>query len=118
MILFLGVQVVVGHSGLPLSLHGPFLGVSHDFKIWCDSGVTEMMGEDETILGDRAYASPRRPRAEMIAAIKRGPGGALTQAQSDFNELHGYVACSACTDVTGGLHVVGSGRVLNTSSGI
>lgn len=101
------IQVVVGHTGLPIFISGPHLGVRGDIAIWRQYGPKPQdprkpadpsaLGPDERILGDKAYVDRRQHH--LIAPFKAYRNHPLRESQEDFNTIHrSAVSCQLSAD--------------------
>jgi hypothetical protein len=89
----LKIQVIVGHTGLPIFISGPHLGVRSDIRIWRKFGPERrgMLEHDERVFGDKAYIDQNQ--GHLIVPFKEYKDHPLTQDQLDFNAMHRCVMC-------------------------
>lgn len=87
----LKMQIIVGHSGLPLFVSGPHIGVRSDCRLWREHGCFHRMMPGDLIIGDKAYAY--HAHYGVIAPYKKNDPGGMTQPKRDRNTIIRYVPC-------------------------
>lgn len=85
------IQALVSHSGVPLFVSGPHIGVRSDIRLWKEYGP-DLEAEDLCCLGDKAYVSAE----SVLTPTKKPVGRDLTPEEKEDNITLGYAAKLLC----------------------
>jgi hypothetical protein len=81
----LKVQVIVGHSGLPIFVSGPHVGVRSDLRLFRENGPVALMRPLDIVIGDKAYVGGQA--VGLIAPFKQNCAGGMDKEKEAYNTL-------------------------------